>query len=125
MPKIVIDREQLLVELEERRAWAQRLDAKNIHDHARKEQAALVGFKKRCREALKWTYEELRAHNFEVGVKYSTRPDCPEIVEEKLDRALAIVRLDNRKSLTLTEGGECYELFWLLTHDENAKVKAC
>lgn len=125
MPKIVMEREQAIAALERRRTWAQRLDAKNTRKHARAEQAVLADFKKRARGALKWTYEQLREHNFEVDVPYRTRPECPALVESRLDEQLAILKLDTRVTVTLTEDNENRHIFWLLTYDENAKATAC
>lgn len=125
VPKIVMEREQAIAALERRRTWAQRLDVKNINTHGRAEQTTLNDFKKRCRAALKWTYEQLREHRFEIEVPYGGRPDCPALVETQLDEQLAILKLDTRKTLTITEDNENLQIFWLLTYDERAKAKAC
>lgn len=125
MPKIVMEREDAIAALERRRTWAQRLDVKKARAHARAEQAALNDFKKRCRAALRWTYAQLREHRFEIEVPYNGRPDCPALVETQLDEQLAILKLDSRKTVTITEDNENRHIFWLLTYDERAKAKAC
>lgn len=124
-PKIVMDREELIAALEARRPWAQRLDEKNLKAHATAEQRALTQFQKRCREALKWDYEALKEHSFEVEVNYRDRPSCPNSVEVSLDNQLAALKLDQRKTVTVTDTNENSRIYYLLTHDERRKAEMC
>lgn len=124
-PKIVIPRTELIDALEARRPWAQKLDEKNLKNHAAAEQRALAQFQKRCREAQKWDYAALKQHNFEVEVPYRERPDCPNSVEVSLDNQLAALKLDQRKTITVSDSNENARIYWLLTHDERKKASVC
>lgn len=119
-------REQLIEALEERRPWAEQLDARNLAEHQRAEADFLKQFRAACREAAKWTYEEAKEHGFNVGLNgnSSSAPSCPRSVSAQLDAAIrwaAIrwARADKRVRVTLRPDNSG-SVHWLLTHDENA-----
>lgn len=125
VPKIVLAREDLIAALEARRTWAQRMDARAIAKHEKAEKAAVVSFHKSCREALKWDYNAIKEHSYKLDLDYRDRPECPASIEQSLDHQLSVLRLDQRKTITVSDGNENSRIFWLLTHDERAKKDVC
>lgn len=130
------NKEQLEAALEARRGWARRLDAKRKAQHVREESKYLERFRAHIREALKWDYEHTKKRSFSVGLNgYSERdrrPNCPEGVELNLDKAISQVAMDGRTRYVLSAlppKRHGYEdtsyIYWLLTHDENAKKDVC
>ena len=126
---------QLEAALEARRPWAQKLDKKRIKQHAHDERVYLERFRKKLQDALKWDYEIAKKKGFEVSLSYAEqreRPTCPEGVEANLDKAIAQVAMDGRERYVLSAipprrsyGEDNTYIYWLLTHDENAKKDVC
>lgn len=128
-------KERLLEALEARRPWAKQLDKKQTAAHKAAERNVLQVFRARARASLKWNYEELRANGFEVGASWNERANrCPSSVVQELDQIIASIRLaaDGAKIVVrevCTRGrwssDDTTRIYWLLTHDENAKKDVC
>lgn len=130
-------KEQLESALEARRDWAQKMDKKRVAKHKRDEATYLTKFREKIREATKWDYETAKKRNFEVGIdRYNRRdrPECPEGVEMNLDRAISQVVMDGRDRYVISKmaprnssyrNNDTSHIYWLLTHDENAKADVC
>lgn len=127
-------KEQLEAALESRRPWAQRLDKKRKAQHAREEAKYMLKFKEALEKALAWDYEKAKKEAFRTGLpSYDRdRPQCPQGVEYALDKHIAYVAMDGREKYVLSPASprryndlDTTEIYWLLTHDENAKPDVC
>lgn len=127
------NKEQLLEALEARRPWAVNLDKTQAAKHKADEKAALKLFRDRCRAALKLSYKEAQACRFDAGLDYREKPnDCPSSAVEALDKAVLRVSLCAPKTRFTIKpersrhgADDTSKVYWLLTHDENAKKDVC
>ena len=110
------------------------MDAKRKKKHGVDEAKYMEQFRKKLKLALEWDYERAKREQFHVSLGYDERqrrPKCPEGVEAVLDRAIAEVVMDGRQRYVISKlprrnaYGDTTELYWLLTHDENAKPDVC
>lgn len=130
LPSLKYTHDQLLVALEARRKWAERLDAKALAKHQRDEAAYLKSFRSACRDALKWNYDKVKANYGQVEIqpgrkfRSSDAPTCPMSLVVKLNAAIKFVKSDTRKNMTLSRNGEWASIYWLLTYDPDAPKAA-
>jgi len=117
-------KEALLEALEARRSWAEKLDVKSTREHAKAELKCVNEFRKRLKDAVNWDYKQLKAHNFEVEIDYTFRPECPISYVSELDNAIAQVKNDGRSKFRITSNNFPKVLF-VLTYNENAKQDVC
>ena len=132
MPTLRFTRDELVEALEARRPWAEKVDAERLAEHQKAEREYLARFRAACREAAKWDYQTAKARSFVAQVPSDSAhrykeypPDCPKSLVTLLDRQLAIVRATRQERMQVTESGTWDRVFYLLTHDENAKAEMC
>jgi hypothetical protein len=118
-------RDQLVEALEARRPWAEKVDADRLTKHQKAEQDYLRQFRAACREAVKWDYEEAKKHSFSPWSGRQYRPDCPRSLVVALDMHLRMVRATRQDRFAVSEDGTWSKVFYLLTHDEDAKAEMC
>lgn len=114
---------ELIEALEARRQWAERLDATHLAAHRAAEKKALQDFRAKCREAIRWDYPTLKKEMFRVSV--DQRPYCPLSVVTSLNATIRVVKASRQARFTIASTGTWHRAFYLLTHDENAKVEMC
>lgn len=115
---LMMTREELIEQLEARRPWAVRLDARRLKAHQVAEREALKTFRASLREALTWDYKKAKAEYFQPNIRTSG-PTCPRSVVAVLETAITRAKADRRIRVTIPPEREP-STFWLLTHDENA-----
>lgn len=127
--KLTLTREELIDALKARLPWAREFDKRAKVAHREAERAFLAKWRDMCRAAGKWTYEEAKAHKFEVGGYdfRNSRPACPAPVMPLIRTVLGQLAISNQKTFTLAPAtGGVRNTHWLLTHDEAlaAELKA-
>lgn len=120
-------REAFIAALEGRRKFWRDYDKRQEREHKAAEQQWLTKARAKMREAVKWDYAALKE-----GVDYSGRlplagdaPACPRLVEPKLDRVLAALRLTNGKTFTVDSSGAWGDAHDLLISDPDAPKTVC
>jgi hypothetical protein len=120
-------REAFVKALEGRRKFWREYDKRQEREHKAAEQEWLVKARAKMREAIKWDYATLKE-----AVDYSGRlplsgdaPSCPRLVEPRLDRVLAALRLTNGKTFTVDSSGVWADAHDLLISDPDARTKVC
>lgn len=125
-PSLRFTKDDLIAALEARRPWAKALDAKNLKAHKADERKALAEFRANLRCSLKATYDELTAErgrfgrNRDLSSVSFNGPSCPRSVEAMIDTQLAYIRPMRQKTMTISAEGNWRDVFYVLTHDENA-----
>lgn len=123
MTVLRFNRDQLLEALEARKGWAAEIDAENLATHAKDEKAALVEFRAKCREALKWDYKTAKGNYF--SVEKITRPYCPNSLVSDLDRHINHIVASRQVRFVISESGAWSRVHYLLTHDRTIKPDLC
>lgn len=116
----------LLDALEARRSWAESLDKRQASEHKKAEKAAVDKFRAKCREALKWDYEQIKAFSWDYrsGRDWITVPTCPKSNLQSLDIALKQIQRDGRTRYRITPKAFA-NIHYLLSYDETAKPDVC
>jgi phenylalanyl-tRNA synthetase alpha subunit len=76
-----------------------------VSDHKQAEKDYLAEWKRACREAAKWNYEQAKEAGFSLPFdkSYRGRPSCPTPVVEHLDRILFFLGKTQQKRFTVTD----------------------
>ena len=112
---ISISKESLLAKLRQQLKIAESDDAARTKKHRQDEQAALVNFRAKLREALKWEYAKAKKEDFSIGFnRYRNAPDCPKLSAPRFKELIKRVELDERKQpYSIHESTDLYEaLMW-------------
>lgn len=125
----------LVAALEARRGWARSTDRKRMQQHTKNEKAYLSAFRSACKEALTWDWDQAKGRSFTVKPppkyddaygEWGNRPECPASREAYIDEALAQLALTSQESFTLYDGDYHFgRIYFLLTHDDDAKADMC
>jgi hypothetical protein len=120
-------KQALLEALEARRPWAAELDRKQTQLHKAAEKEALNHFRSKCREAVKWSYDEAKKQTMytRAGRDWFEPPSCPTSIVQMLDAALEEIRRDGRQRYQISHRGGFHRIHYLLSYDENAKPDVC
>lgn len=117
MSALAITKDDLVAVLTNKLPVAKAYDAERMAAHRKVEAAKLTEFRQACREAIKWDYTTARKHNFAPVDRYALRADCPILMAARIERAIARLKVDGRKRLTLDSRGRDSDLFELATWD--------
>lgn len=121
-------REAFVAALEARRPFWRDYDKQQAREHKAKEQAYLTEARAKFREAVKWDYPTLKQNlswNGTLRLLEDKQPDCPVLMESKIDRVLAALKFTQGKAFTVDTTGAWSEAHTLLTWDPDAQTKAC
>lgn len=115
---IHFDKETLLVELNARLAWAVEYDKSKKAEQKEEAKVALEKFRTKLREALKWSIEHAAK---QYSITTPQHASCEASVKDRLKKAIAVLRLDDRKQITINAHGDHF-LFWVLTQEYDKPV---
>lgn len=110
----VVDKDTLVARLEEQRAVARELDKRShaAHMKAMKE----VGKARRAllREYVALSDDKLaRVSSYNIRDRFPSSPACPLSLEAQLDKTLAALRYDRRKTISLDAHDTAYKIMVL------------
>lgn len=125
MATLRFTRDELIQALEARRGWAEKFDAKKLAEHQKAEAKALKDFHAKCEQALKCDYKAAKSKWRRGHSIYFDPPTCPTSTLENLKKYLRYVKTSGAKTYVVTDRGEWSSMFFILTHDENAKSEMC
>ena len=121
---IVMAKDKLIEHLTERLKLAKAEDALKLAAHRSQEQAALLKFRERLREALKWDYKKAKEYCYRKSISIES-PACPSSQAAAIDRELRCVKLDVRKQFTVTPKTELFSAVNWLPEAERPRSSMC
>src|SRR4051812_1558962 len=96
--QMVMTRAAIEAKLAEVLKLAEADDRRRKAEHEKEERAAHEVFRKMLRDALKWDYATTKKNRFEVELGYRDQPACPVASAPQIKLAIAMLKLDGRKS---------------------------
>lgn len=121
-------KEAFVNELEARRPVLKAYDDSRRAEHEAKEQAWLEAARAKLRRVLDMDYEAIKEYlgsRYSPGVSLPQMPECPVLMETKLDKELRAVRITSGKVFNVSENGTWSEAHHLLTWDPSDRKTVC
>lgn len=120
-------KEAFIEALEGRRAFWREYDKRREQEHKAAEKQWLTAARATLRDALKMDYASLSSRDGRrsATVYLGDLPRCPALMEAKLDKVIAPLRLSQGKTFNVDSRGVWSEAHNLLTWDPDAKTSVC
>lgn len=122
-------KEAFIEALEGRRVFWREYDKRREQEHKAAEKQWLTDARAKLRDALKMDYATLTTEDKggyrRSAVYLGDLPRCPALMEAKLDKVIAPLRLSQGKTFNVDSRGVWSEAHNLLTWDPDAKTSVC
>lgn len=113
--------------LEARRKFWRDYDQRQERRHKDAEKKWLTDARMKMREASKWSYADFKTKNgrYSASLHLGDLPQCPVLMEAKLNKVVAALQLTQGKSFSVDTSGVWAEAHNLLTWDPDARTAVC
>lgn len=102
--QITMTRDALINRLKDRLSEAQKEDERTKKAHEKEEQAALVAWRKRLREALSWPYSRAKNCGHYRGESLDFKaPSCPNRESESIGAVLRMIEISTSKTFHVSD----------------------
>lgn len=108
MMQITMKRADLIEKLKQQIAHAQAEDDRVAKAHKVDEHKALSEFRAKCREAMKWTYEEAKIGKYETRTIRLDPPSCPVRYATRIKAILRLIEMSHSPRFSVREGSDIH-----------------
>jgi hypothetical protein len=122
---LYMPKEEVLSRLNAQLPAAEKQDKAAKEKHLKDEAVALKLFKERLREALKWDYQTMKRHKFEIELPWKARPDCPVPRADKLKRLIKEIEITSTRRFKLSNNGAYSHIHAEIIRDLPAEKSIC
>lgn len=108
MMQITMKREDLIEKLKQQISLAEVEDNRIAKVHKADEHKALSKFRAKCREAMKWTYEEAKIGNYTTRTISLDPPSCPVRYATRIKVILRLIEMSYSPRFSVREGSDIH-----------------